>query len=149
MQGYKKFWSMALGLILALALIVPAWPRKRGSGQRTMGALFKKERAKLCGELKLSPDKAKEFMAIGDKYDQQRQEIIEQIKKNEGELKAAVAASPPDEAKIKGLVDDAVANQEKLLRHLQGSAQGRDGAPDPDAAGQVPPHPDEVAPDDV
>ncbi len=115
MQGNKKFWSMALGLILALALVVPALAQEKKAPGKEMGALFKKERAKLCGELKLSPDKAKEFMAIGDKYDQQRQEIIEQIKKNEGELKAAVAASPPDEAKIKGLVDDAVANQEKFL----------------------------------
>ena len=94
MQSNKKFWMMALGLLLALALVAPAMAQEKKAPGKEMVALFKKERAKLCGELKLSPDKAKEFMAIGDKYDQQRKEIIEQIKKNEAELRAAVADVP-------------------------------------------------------
>ena len=115
MKG-KKFWMIGVGLLVAVGLLVPAMAQeKKAQGKETMAEFFKKERENLCGELKLSPDKAKEFMAVGDKYDQKRKEIIEQIKKNEADLKAALAASPPDEAKVKSVVDDAVANQEKLF----------------------------------
>ena len=115
MKG-KKFWMIGVGLLVAVGLLVPAFAQeKKAQGKETMAEFFKKERENLCGELKLSPDKAKEFMAVGDKYDQKRKEIIEQIKKNEADLKAALAASPPDEAKVKSVVDDAVANQEKLF----------------------------------
>ena len=115
MKG-KKFWMIGVGLLVAVGLLVPAMAQeKKAQGKETMAEFFKKERENLCGELKLSPDKAKEFMAVGDKYDQKRKEIIEQIKKNEADLKAALAASPPDEAKVKSVVDGAVANQEKLF----------------------------------
>ena len=115
MKG-KKFWMIGVGLLVAVGLLVPAMAQeKKAQGKETMAEFFKKERENLCGELKLSPDKAKEFLAVGEKYDQKRKEIIEQIKKNEADLKAALAASPPDGAKVKSVVDDAVANQEKLF----------------------------------
>ena len=131
MKGKKDFWMIGVGLLVAVAFLVPARAQEKcpmemskvskvaaaakGQPKETMAEFFKKERESLVSELKLSPDKAKEFMAIGDKYDQQRKGIIEQIKKNEAELKQAMAASKPDEAKLKSLVDEAVANQEKLF----------------------------------
>lgn len=126
MKG-KKFWMIAVGLLVALGLLVPAMAQEKKAptpatkaeankeSRETMEAFFKREREDLVAELKLSPDKAKEFLAIGDKYDQKRQEMIDQIKKNEADLKQAVAASPPDESKIKSVVDDGLANQEKLF----------------------------------
>ena len=80
-----------------------------------MEAFFKKERENLVSELKLSPDKAKEFLAAGDKYDQKRKDIFDEIKKNETDLNQALSASPPDESKIKSVVGDAISNQEKLF----------------------------------
>jgi len=115
MKGKKDFWMIGVGLLVAVAFLVPAMANAKTHPKETMAQYFKKEREKLVSELKLSPDKAKEFMAVGDKYSQQRQGIIEQIKKNEADLKQAMAASPPDEGKVKSLVDEAVANQEKLF----------------------------------
>jgi len=132
MKGKRNFWMIGVILLMAVALVLPAMAQEtkpehptaakpehptaaKGQGKETMGEFFKKEREALVSELKLSPDKAKEFMAVGDKYDQKRKEIIGKIKKNEADLKAAVAATPPDETKIKSLVDEAVANQEQLF----------------------------------
>jgi Spy/CpxP family protein refolding chaperone len=115
MKGKKDFWMICVGLLVAVAFLVPAMANAKAHPKETMAQYFKKEREKLVAELKLSPDKAKEFMAVGDKYDQQRHGIIEQIKKNEADLKQAMAASKPDESKVKSLVDEAVANQGKLF----------------------------------
>jgi Spy/CpxP family protein refolding chaperone len=131
MKGKKDFWVIGVVLLVAVAFLMPAMAQgkspvemskigkiaaaAKAQPKETMSQFFKKERENLCSELKLSPDKAKEFMAIGDKYDKQRKDLIEQIKKNEADLKKAVAASKPDEGKLKSLVDEAVANQEKLF----------------------------------
>jgi len=43
-------------------------------------------------------------LAVDDKYTPQRQETVAALKKNQGELQKALAASQPDEAKVKELV---------------------------------------------
>ncbi len=131
MKGKKNFWMICVGLLVTAGFLVPATAQDKcavamskagkiaaaakAEPKETMAEFFKKERERLVSELKLSPDKAKEFMAVGDKYDQQRKGLIEKIKKNEADLKQAMAAAKPDESKLKSLVDEAVANQEKLF----------------------------------
>jgi Spy/CpxP family protein refolding chaperone len=117
MRSKKNFWMIGVGLLLVLALLVPAMAqeKKAPAKKETMAEFFQKERERFATECQLGPDKIKEFLALGDKYDKQRKNIIEQIKKNEAELEKAVDASSPDEAKIKSLVDEAVSNQEKLF----------------------------------
>ncbi|MHB8066925.1 MAG: Spy/CpxP family protein refolding chaperone [Desulfobaccales bacterium] len=58
---------------------------------------------KLVKELNLSPEKTKEFQAVGEKYIRSRKEIVERIKKGETELERALAAPKPDEGRIKDL----------------------------------------------
>jgi len=111
MQNKKSLWSIGIALLVAVAFLMPAMTRAK----EHKGQWLKKEREKVVAELKLSPDKAKEFMAVGDKFEQQRQVILEKLKSDKADLQKAMAASPPDEAKVKGLVDAVVANQEKLF----------------------------------
>ncbi len=66
-------------------------------------------------ELKLSPEKGKEFVAVGEKYAKSRKELFESMKKTRGDLEAALAAPKPDEAKIKELVKAMTGDQDKLL----------------------------------
>jgi hypothetical protein len=113
MKNKKDFWVIGIVLLVAVAFLMPAMAQAKT--KQTKAERLKKEREKLVAELKLSPDKAKEFMAVGDKFDQQRKEIKANIKKNEADLKQAMAASPPDEGKVKSLVDEAVSNQEKFF----------------------------------
>ena len=54
-------------------------------------------------------------MAVDDKYAAERTKIIADLKKSQGELKTALAAAKPDEAKIKDLVSAITSGQDKLF----------------------------------
>jgi len=131
MKNKKNFWVIGVGLLVAVAFLIPAMAQEKcpvemgkvgkiaatakAHSKEAMKEYMKKKREKLVAELKLSPDKTKEFMALSDKFRQQRKEIIGKIKQNEADLKKAMAASPPDEEKVKSLVEEIVANQEKYF----------------------------------
>lgn len=66
--------------------------------------MHKMRRAAAVKELKLSPEKAKDFKAVEEKYAKDRQELIERLKKSQAELQNAKAVATPDAAKIKDLV---------------------------------------------
>ncbi len=73
------------------------------------------QRDQLVKELNLSPDKAKEFLAVGEKYHQTREEIIARIKKGEIDLETALAAPQPDDGKINQVVNGLIADHDQLF----------------------------------
>ena len=100
MKLIKNFCLVGMGLLLAVALLTPGLGQAAGEPGSTSG--LQKER--IAKDLGLTPDKAKSFLAVDEKYDRSRQVIIEEITKDEGELEKAVAAAQPDGGKITGLV---------------------------------------------
>jgi Spy/CpxP family protein refolding chaperone len=116
MKGKSYFLSSALFLVLASLLLVPALGQTK---EDSWSGRHKMRRATLVKELKLSPDKAKDFNAVGDKYAKDRQELIERLKKSQAELQNALAAATPDEAKIKDLVAAIRSDQEKMAKSFQ------------------------------
>jgi len=110
------FWMLGLTLFLGIALLaaIPGQAKEKYEAART---------EKLVKELNLSPEKAKEFQAVGSKYAQSRQEIIERIKKNESELEKALAAPKPDEGKIKELAAAISGDHSKLFETFKTQRQ--------------------------
>ena len=114
MKGKAHFLSLVIFLILTGLLLVPAL------GQAdSWSEMHKQHRATLVKELKLSPDKAKDFNAVEDKYAKDRQELVERLKKSHTELLDALAPATPDEAKIKGLVAAIHADHDKMAKSFQ------------------------------
>ncbi|MHB9074883.1 MAG: hypothetical protein ACYC6G_15315 [Desulfobaccales bacterium] len=111
MTGKFNFKLGALCAILAVFLMVPAF----GQAEEKMEGQLKELKAQILKQMKLAPDKEKAFMVVDDKYAAARQGIIAGLKKSQGELKTAVAADKPDEAKIKDLVCAITAGQDKLF----------------------------------
>jgi Spy/CpxP family protein refolding chaperone len=110
MARKMNFWMVWLTLFLGVALLAPLPVQaKEGADAAQI------QRAKLAKDLQLTPEKAKEFQAVGDKYARSRQALIEQIKKNEGELEKALAAPKADAAKIKNLVTAISAHHSQLF----------------------------------
>ena len=81
--------------------------------------MHKMRRATLVKELKLSPEKAKDFNAVEEKYDKDRQELIGMLQKSHSELQNALAAATPDEAKIKNQVTTIRGEQDKIVRSFK------------------------------
>jgi hypothetical protein len=100
MKGKFNFKLGALCAILGAMLLMPAPGQAKDD---SWGETHKMRRAAAVKELKLSPEKAKDFNAVEEKFAKERQELIERLKKSQAELQDAMAATP-DEAKIKGLV---------------------------------------------
>lgn len=82
-------------------------------------AKFKEYRQKLAQELKLSPEKEKEFNELGDKFMQQRMDLYRQLNQDMVKLKESMTASPPDEAKVKQAVDAVTEVKDKLWSNYQ------------------------------
>jgi Spy/CpxP family protein refolding chaperone len=77
-----------------------------------------KEKIKITKELhdlKLAPDKEAAVLAVEQKYAKERQDLVAALKKYREDLKAALAAANPNEAKIQALVRTSNAAQDKLL----------------------------------
>jgi Spy/CpxP family protein refolding chaperone len=113
MKGKAHFLSVVIFLILTGLLLIPALGQAK---EDSWGEMHKMRRATLIKELKLSPEKAKGFNAVEEKYAKDRQELIERLKKSQAELQNAVAAAAPDAAKIKALVAVIRADQEKMAQ---------------------------------
>ena len=114
-KGKVHFLSVVISLVLAGLFLVPALGQAK---EDSWGEMHKMRRATAVKELKLSPEKAQDFNAVEGKYAQERQELIERLKKAQAELQTAVAATP-DEAKIKGLVTAIRADQDKMANSFK------------------------------
>jgi Spy/CpxP family protein refolding chaperone len=111
MKKRTDFWQVCLGLLLVVALLTPGI----GQAREEPGSSPAMQREKLAKDLNLTPEKAKEFQVVDEKYDQSREEIIGQMRNNENELEKALAITQPDEAKIKELVAAIAAGHDKLV----------------------------------
>ena len=116
MKGKFNFKLGALCAILSAMLVMPALGQAK---EDSWGEMHKMRRATAVKELKLSPEKAKDFNAVEEKYAKDRQELIERLKKSQAELQNAMAAATPDEAKIKGLVTAIRADQDKMAKSFK------------------------------
>ncbi len=116
MKSKSHFLSSAIFLILTGLFLVPAMGQVT---EDSLSEMHKMLRTTLVKELKLSPEKAKDFNDVEDKYGKDRQELIEKLKKSHTELVSALAASTPDDAKIKGLVAAIRADREKMANSFK------------------------------
>jgi hypothetical protein len=111
MKGKFNFKLGVLCAVLSVLLVAPALVQAKAG---TEGQL-KELKVKIVKQLKLAPDKEKAFMEVDDKYAAERQKIIAELKKSQGDLKTALAEAKPDEAKVKDLVSAVTAGQDKLF----------------------------------
>ncbi len=111
MKGKCNFKLGALCAILSAMLLIPAL----GQAKEEEGAHYKEQIGKIIKELKLAPEKEKAILAVEDKYGKEVEENVAGVKKANEELKAAVAAPKPDEAKLKGLVSALTAAEDKMF----------------------------------
>ena len=116
MKGKSLFLSSAIFLILTSLLLVPALGQAK---EDSWAEKHKMRRATMVKALKLSPDKAKDFNAVEEKYAKDRQELVPRLKKSRAELHTALAAATPDDAKIKDLVAAIRADQEKMANSFK------------------------------
>jgi Spy/CpxP family protein refolding chaperone len=114
MNGSIGLWRMGLGLWLAALLLMP------GLGRAKEDSFHGMPREELVKELDLPPAKARKFLAVGDKYEQTRENIIEGIKRDERELEKALSAPQPDEKRIKDLVAAVTAGHDQLFESFKG-----------------------------
>ena len=106
-----NFKLVALCAIVSAMLVMPALGQVKGEE----GASYKAQKDKMIKELKLAPEKEKAMLAVEDKYGRERKTIIDGVKKANDDLQAALAAAPPDEAKLKELVSALTADQDKMF----------------------------------
>jgi len=115
MKSKAHFLSVVTSLILTGFFLVPALGQAK---EDSWSEMHKMRRATAVKELKLSPEKAKDFNAVEEKYAKERQELIERLKKSQAGLQNAMAATP-DEAKIKDLVTAIRADQDKMAKSFK------------------------------
>lgn len=142
MKGGFNFKLVALCAILSGMLVVPAFgqgqtPPEQGqapamgmekaksaepaqaAGHKAMGDKFKQQRIQMLKQLKLSPDKEQAVLAVEDKFVAQRKDTIAGLKKAQADLQAALAAPKPDEAKVKELVSSLTSGQDTLFNSFK------------------------------
>jgi Spy/CpxP family protein refolding chaperone len=112
----KCFWFLALMPLMTVMILTPSF---RPTLAEPAGGRYKLEWQKLEKELNLTSKKAAEFQALGAKYSQTREALIEKLKKNEADLEKAVAAPKPDMAKIKELVPTIIADHNQLFESFK------------------------------
>jgi Spy/CpxP family protein refolding chaperone len=109
-----------VGLLVVVALLA------LGPGQ-TWGepgpSYSRIEQETLCKDLGMTPEQAKAFQAIGDKFDKSRQAIVADLKNKENDLEKALATPKPDEQKIKGLVAEITQSHDQLFQTLKSQRQ--------------------------
>ena len=116
MKSKAHFFTLVITLILTGLFLAPALGQTK---EDSWSEMHKMRRATLVKELKLSPEKAKDFNAVEEKYAKDRQELIGMLQKSHSELQNAVAAATLDEAKIKGLVTAIRADQDKIVKSFK------------------------------
>lgn len=113
MKGKFNFKLVALCAILSAMLVMPALGQVKVKGEE--GARVKAQKDQMIKELKLAPEKEKAMLAVGDKYSRERKEIVAGVKKANEDLRAAVGAATPDEAKLKELISALTTGQDKMF----------------------------------
>ena len=112
MKSKFNFKLVALCAVISAMLVMPALGQVKAKGEE--GAR-KAQKDQMVKELKLAPEKQKAMLAVGVKYAAERKEIIAGVKKANDDLQAALAAAPPDEAKLKEAVSALTAGQDKMF----------------------------------
>jgi Spy/CpxP family protein refolding chaperone len=108
-----------MGVLLVLVFLMPG----SGQAQKTGMVNTAEQRELLLRDLNLAPDKAKAFMSVGGHWDQIRQDLIADIKKNETDLETALGAPQPDGSKINHLVNSLIAEQDQLFETFKSQRQ--------------------------
>ena len=116
----KGRWRRQVAVLLVAALLALGAAPARGESQE---GYSKAERETLAKELGLTPGQAKDFQAIGDKYDQSRESIAGAVAVKEKDLEQALAAGKPDEARIKDLVAAVIQGHDQLFQSLKEQRQ--------------------------
>jgi Spy/CpxP family protein refolding chaperone len=108
------------GKVMVIALILGAFiiaPSLGGAKEKEHDwGRYKEYKEKIAKELKLSPEKTKQFLAIAEKYSKKRQELSEAIEKSYAELDKVMAAPKPDEAKVKDLVKAVTTTHDNFVK---------------------------------
>ncbi len=120
MTKHKRFWLKGLGLLCVMALLALGPGRANGESRGGYAGL---ERETLVKELGLTAEQTTAFQAIGDKFDQSRVGITQEIKNKESDLEKALSAATPDEAKIKELVTAITRGHDQLFQTLKAQRQ--------------------------
>ncbi|MGB9294072.1 MAG: periplasmic heavy metal sensor [Desulfobaccales bacterium] len=121
MQGKFSLGFVALSIIggaLSLFLLTSLNPSQAKEGGWE-GLKTNIKKTKELHDLKLAPAKEAAVLALEQKYAKERQDLMSALRKYREELEGALAAAPPDEAKIQDLVQAANATQDKLLTSLK------------------------------
>jgi Spy/CpxP family protein refolding chaperone len=100
-----------LSLVVAAALLVPNLVLAKDKGWEH----YKERKMQIIKTMNLSPEKAKEFEAIDEKYTKDRKGIFSDLRKNASDLKQAFSMASPDEVKVKGLVNTFSTLQDNLF----------------------------------
>jgi|UniRef100_A0A7C3Z1C4 Spy/CpxP family protein refolding chaperone len=110
--------QVVFAVILALLVLNP----EAGLGKSRHG-LSTQERETLVQEVGLTPEQATALQTLDDKFDQAREGIIAGIRTDEVELEKALAASRPDAARIKTLVDALTQGHDRLMQTFKAQRQ--------------------------
>ena len=120
MKRQTNVWFLGLGLLMMVTLLMLGPGPARGERRGSYAGL---ERETLVKELGLTPEQARVFQVVGEKFDQGRDGIIAAIKNQESDLEKAISAAPPDEGKIKGLVAAITQAHDQLLQSFRDQRQ--------------------------
>ncbi len=118
MKGKFRFGFVALSIILAALFSLASLKLSQAKEGGWEGLKEKIKITKELHDLKLAPDKEAAVLALEQKYAKERQGLLAALKRDREELKA-VAAAPPDAAKIQDLVQATSATQDKLLNSFK------------------------------
>ena len=89
MNEPKGRWHGQVAVLLVAALLALGAVPARGESRSSYSAA---ERETLVKELGLTPEQAKDFQAVGDKYDKSREGIAGSVAAKESDLEKALAA---------------------------------------------------------
>ena len=116
----KGRWHGQVAVLLVAVLLALGAAPARGESQASYSAA---ERETLVKELGLTPEQARDFQAIGDKYDKSREAMAGSVAAKESDLEKALAAPKPDEARIKELVAAVIKGHDQLFQSLKDQRQ--------------------------
>lgn len=120
MTEYRGRWPRQVAVLLVAALVALGAAPARGESQASYSTA---ERETLVKELGLTPEQAKDFQAVGDKYDKSREAIAGTVAAQENDLEKALAAPQPDEARIKELVAAVIRGHDQFFQSLKEQRQ--------------------------